>query len=111
MANYKVYLSNSLYQDLDRITDYLMEYSPAASYQVYRSLMDAYHRLEIFPMLGPEAQEPELRQDHYRKLIVGDYVTLYRFIDGACFIDHVFHGKQDYRSCFSKWGKKPPENG
>ena len=103
MGSCKVRLTASAYRDLDRITDRLLEYSPAAAYRVYVSLMAAYRRLELFPLMGPEAQEPELRQEHTRKLVVGDYVTLYRFLDGVCVIDHVFHGKQDYLGCFAKW--------
>lgn len=105
MGNYKVLLTKSAYQDLDRIVDYLMERSPSAAYRIYENLMAAYEKLRDFPLMGPEAQELELRQDHYRKLIVGEYATIYRFIKNECVIDHIFHGKQDYRSCFSKWIK------
>lgn len=106
MGKYKVRVTESAYRDLDRITDYLMERSPAAAYRVYRSLMEAYRSLEIFPLMGPEAWELELRRDHYRKLIVEEYVTLYRFMNNECVIDHIFHGKQDYQGCFVKWAEK-----
>lgn len=100
MKKSNVVIALSAYQDLDRIFDFLMEKSPSAARNFYNGLMDAYQKLEDFPLMGTGMQELSLRCENYRKLIVGDYITLYRFISGTCYIDHVFHGKQDYGACF-----------
>ena len=101
MANYKLHITDSAHEYSDRIMDYLIERSPSAAYEVFRALDAAYQRLTTFPLMGPEAQEWELRKSGYRKLVVGDYVTLYRVVDDVCVIDHIFHGKQNYQGRFS----------
>ena len=101
MGKSRVVIIQSAYQDLDRITDFLMDKNPEAAFEVYRDLMAAYRNLEEFPLMGTAMQEIPLRNEHYRKLIVRDYVTIYRFIEGTCVIDHVFHGKENYGAYFA----------
>lgn len=101
MGKSKVIITRSAYQDLERITDFLIDKSRAAALEVYSDLMAAYRRLEDFPLLGTVMQETPLRNEHYRKLVVRDYITIYRFIEGTCVIDHVFHGKENYGAYFA----------
>lgn len=102
MENYKVILTESADEDTGHIIDYLKEYSLSAADQFLQDLEAAYQRLKTFPLMGPEAREWELRRNHYRKLVIGDYVTLYRIVDDTCVIDHIFHGRQDYQSKYIK---------
>ena len=96
MDKSRVVITKSAYHDLDKITDFLIEKSPSAALRVYNDLMRAYRKLEQFPLVGTVMQETPLRNEHYRKLIVGDYITIYRWMEGICVIDHVFHGKENY---------------
>lgn len=100
MGKIKVVLTLSAYEDLDKITDFLLEKSPSAASKIYNELMDAYKNLGKFPLMGVVMQETPLRDENYRKLIVGAYVTIYRFIADTCIIDHVFHGKENYSAYF-----------
>lgn len=101
MGKIKVVLTQSAYQDLDKITDFLLEKRPSAALKIYNELMDAYKNLEKFPLMGIVMQEAPLRNENYRKLIAGEYVTIYRFIADTCVIDHVFHGKENYGAYFA----------
>lgn len=103
MKRFKVVITESAYDDLDRITDYLIEKNPTAAFNTYERIISAYRQLEIFPLSGPSVSDIVLRANGYRKLVVDDYISFYRFFDDTCVIYHIFNAKQDYRACMQPW--------
>ena len=107
MQKLDVKLTLSAYDDLDRMTDYLIERNAAAAEKIYREIMDSIKKLGAFPQLGTLHEDAELRLVGYRKLVVGDYIVIYRVFEESVTIYHVFNFRQDYGKIFlhSRKGK------
>lgn len=101
MQRFNVQFTLSAYDDLDRITDYLLERNVDAALKTYDALMGAAKRLGEFPFIGVMMDDPELRTYGHRKLIVEDFAMIYRVFDEAVVIYHVFNHRQDYAKAFS----------
>ena len=102
MAGNQVKYTASAYEDLDRITDYLIERNPEAAWDTYVRLTEAAKRLREFPFMGPMMNDPDLRAYGYRRLIVDDYSMIYQVFDGLIVIYHIFNHRQDYAGVFAK---------
>lgn len=100
MQGLKVVLTLSAYDDLDRITDYLLERNEAAAEKTYRRIMDSAKKLGAFPQMGSLMEDAELRSEGHRKLVVDDFVVVYRIFAESVVVYHVFNCRQDYGKIF-----------
>ena len=106
MQRLEVVLTASAYDDLDRITDYLIERDAAAAEKTYRRIMDSAKKLGAFPQMGMLIEDGELRFFGHRKLITDDYVVVYRVFEESVVVYHVFNYRQDYGKVFLPRGKE-----
>ena len=64
------------------------------------ALLDAFDsmldRLETFPFLYPESDNPRLSKDGYRKAAFGNYLALYKVEEDLVKVAHIFHQRQNY---------------
>ena len=85
MKRYRVRFARSAREDLDRLTEYLVERSPDLAQDVERAIRDAVEVLKRLPLLGPRAREQEDRG--VRELLVpfgtSGFVVLYRVGPGS----------------------------
>lgn len=102
MQNLEVQFTASAYEDLDRITDYLIERDLNAAQSTYDRLIAAVKHLSKFPLMGVMMEEYELRAWGHRKFIVDDFAVIYRIFDDAVVIYHIFNQRQDYGKIFDK---------
>ena len=102
MGKNNIRFTASAYEDLDRITDYLIERDSEAAIRIYERIMEAVKRLREFPLMGVTMDDQELRAYGYRKLIVDDFSVIYRLFEGEIVLYHVFNHKQDYGRIFAK---------
>ena len=100
MQKLKVVLTLSAYDDLDRITDYLIGRDEAAAEKTYRRIMDSAKKLGIFPQMGMLIEDATLRSEGHRKLVVDDFAMVYRIFEENVVIYHVFNCRQDYGKIF-----------
>ena len=106
MQRLEVVLTLSAYDDLDRITDYLIERDEAAAEKTYRRIMDSTKQLSTFPQMGTLMEDAELRSEGHRKLVVDDFVVVYRIFEENVVVYHVFNCLQDYGKVFQPRSKE-----
>lgn len=106
MQKLNVVLTLSAYDDLDRITDYLIERDETAAEKTYRRIMDSTKKLSAFPQMGALMEDSELRCEGHRKLVVDDFVVVYRIFEANVVVYHVFNCRQDYGKIFQPRSKK-----
>lgn len=85
------------YEDILNIADYRMrEVGPNSAEEITNRLLDTIDLLEEIPLIGPLHHDPALQSMGYRKLLCGQYVCIYRIVDGTPFVYRVFHESQNY---------------
>ena len=101
MANkYSVEILPKAIEDLNNIYRYYFEESQKQS--VADKMTDEIETvilgLEEYPKAHPVSRDKRLAQKGYRKLIIGNYITLYKVNDKAkqVTVARVFHGMTDY---------------
>ena len=102
MPKCKVSILTPAWRDIDRISDYhLMMVGAESAERITDKLLDTIAQLAEFPWMGAEHPDPVLAQNHYRKVLCGEYVCVYRVIEDTVFIYRVVHGATDYTKYFS----------
>ena len=101
MAEYRVELLPSAWQDIDRIADYHLRMVGAASAErITDRILDTLEQLQDFPLMGVIHPDAALARMEYRKILCGDYVCIYRLIEKTAFVYRVVHGATDYPKYF-----------
>ncbi|MCL2793088.1 MAG: type II toxin-antitoxin system RelE/ParE family toxin [Spirochaetaceae bacterium] len=101
MANkYSVEILPRAIEDLDNIYRYYFEESQERTVadKMTNEIEAAILNLEEFPKANPISRDKRLAKKGYRKLIVGNYITLYKIADKTKLVTvaRVFHGMMDY---------------
>ncbi len=97
MAKYKVEILLAAWQDIDKISDFYLKMSGAASAQkITDQILDTLEKLGDFPYMGAQHPDSELMRREYRKVICGDYVCIYKVIGSSVYVYRVVNGKTDY---------------
>lgn len=89
------------YEDILNIADYrVREVRPNSAEEITNRLLDTIDLLEEAPLIGPLHHDPALQSMGYRKLLCGQYVCIYRIVDGTPFVYRVFHESRNYSADF-----------
>ena len=97
---YKLQITNKAEKDLDDILGYIM--TELCNMQAALHMADEVERhytlLLNNPHLYEECQQPLLRSSHYRKVVIGGYLMIYRVDDmaGIIYIERFFSDLQEY---------------
>ena len=101
MANkYSVEILPKAIDDLNNIYRYYFEESHelAVAEKMTDEIEAAILSLEEFPKAHPISRDKRLAKKGYRKLITGNYITLYKIDDKAKLVTvaRIFHGMMNY---------------
>lgn len=93
---YNLIITPSADKDLNDIIQYMSNdlSNPNAAKRFYEKVEKSYANLEEFPCMYPLCELPRF-SDNHRKIIIDDYVIVYRFdeISGTNYIIRVLYGK------------------
>lgn len=94
----KINYSAEAKRDLEDIWDYVaFELSnPSAARRTVNRIMDDVDRLASFPELGALLSSITNRVTDYRYLVTGNYLTFYRVLGDAVYVDRILFGRRDY---------------
>jgi len=100
IEKYKLQVMPRAVVDLENIYEYISNElsAPAAAHILMQKVEAAFMRLRDFPESCPMCQDEILQQKGYRKLVVNNYIALYK-VDNytkAITVMRVVHGRQDY---------------
>jgi toxin ParE1/3/4 len=86
-------------RDLDEIRRHIAENNPASAVRLIEEVIELFHRLAEFAMMGRSREELVPKQ---RSFPVGNYVIFYRPISDGVEIVRVLHGSRDIESLFER---------
>lgn len=85
-------------EEFESIVNYLLAISDGPSAAL--SFVDEFERKMGLicdnPFLYGPSRMPELSALGYRAALINSYIALYFYRDGAVFVAHIFHQRQDY---------------
>ena len=101
MANkYSVEILPGAIEDLNNIYRYYFEESQerAVADKITDEIEAAILRLEVYPKSNPVSRDKRLAKKRYRKLIIGNYIALYKIDEKAKLVTvaRIFHGMMNY---------------
>ncbi len=86
-------------RDLDEIRRHIAENNPASAVRLIEEVIELFHRLAEFAMMGRSREELVPKQ---RSFPVGNYVIFYQPISDGVEIVRVLHGSRDIESLFER---------
>ena len=96
----RVFVTPRAQSDLDDIWLHVALDNPTAADRVIDLIVARCQNLRDYPQLGPA--RPEIAPEA-RKLVVGDYVVLYRIDDADASVVRVVHGARQLTALFGDW--------
>lgn len=97
---YKLQITQRAEQDLDAILTYIMVelQNVEAALHLADEVEARYGKLSQNPFLYEECRPPLLKQAHYRKVVIGSYLLIYRVDNdqNTVYIERFFSDLQDY---------------
>lgn len=97
---YDLIVTDEAHRDLDEALDYIGGHlsNPGAASGLLRQVEACYERLRDFPSMYERCRDPHLREQGYRKAVIGRFVLIYRPSEEerTVYILRFFYGGRDY---------------
>ena len=106
MARRRVRWSESAWDDVERIAEYIARDSKTYAAALVRELREASRSLDQMAERGRRV--PEFKAEHIRELIVRRHRLIYRVSDGEVLVLGIVHGAQDLRRAWRQRGPSTP---
>ena len=101
MPKCKVEYTSKAFFHIERIAEHHLKMVGVESAErITNKLLEGFLILEDYPLAGAAHPDLVLQRQGYRKLIVGEYVGVYRKVGEVIYIYGVFHGSTDYPKLF-----------
>ena len=98
--DYKLLVTQTADGDLDAILTYIMVdvQNIEAAIHFADQVDEHYDKLIDNPYIYEECRQPLLKQSHYRKVVIGSYLLIYRIDDEnhIVYVERFFSSMQDY---------------
>ncbi|MDH6364048.1 mRNA-degrading endonuclease RelE of RelBE toxin-antitoxin system [Enterococcus sp. PF1-24] len=100
MNEYKVKISNTFDNDMNRIMVYLKggNYYPETVKQIFETIYQDLKRLRTSPKIGGKLSSKTTIDNDYRYLVSGQYLIFYKIFENQKLVQvyQVYHGKENY---------------
>jgi addiction module RelE/StbE family toxin len=97
---YKLLVSNDAHRDIDEIVNYIVHnlHSPKAARDLIQGIESGYLQLCDNPYLYGYCSDEYLRAKGYRKIVIKNYLVLYRINESEkiVYIVRIVYGSRDY---------------
>ncbi len=98
--SYEIILSDEAHADIDETLDYIANnlHNPIAARNLLDKTEEIYNELSLNPYMYAACNDVRLRKEGYRKVVINNYVMIYRVNDDSSFvyIVRVFYGRRNY---------------
>ena len=74
---------------------------PASARKITDKIKRSLENLTTHPHMGTLFPDSALRREGYRKLIIGNYICVYRLIGDTVFVYHIKDGRTNYQRLLS----------
>lgn len=106
----KVLFSSDAYIDIQSIQDYVEQEleNPEAAVAIVDKIVNSINNLIDFPLSGVSLNNKIEIPNEYRYIVIGSYVSFYRYKEDTIFIDRILYARRDYmRILFGKSMEAP----
>lgn len=101
MREYNVEILAPAWNEIEEIADmHLSLVGPISAQRITDKILDDIEMLKTSPYRGRACDEAILAAEHYRKLVIGNYLCFYRVIGDTVYIYHIINGKRNYPKLF-----------
>lgn len=101
MNEYTIEFLRPAIEHIEKIAKFHMKMVGTLSAEkITDKLLDHIQTLEDQPLLGTIHPDPVLKRQNFRKLIIGDYICIYKIIRETIYIYGIFHGNTNYPKSF-----------
>lgn len=94
----RIVIAEPAEDDLDSISDFIAEDSPAEALRVIREIRSAISLIGLMPGMGHP--RTEVRDQAFRFWSVYSYLIVYQYDDNEVVVYKVIHGARDLREIF-----------
>jgi len=96
-TEYTVIISENAANELLQHVKFLAEVSIPAAQRLNVDIIDAANSLSAFPGRNPWLNDPVIRPNKYRKMVVAEhYLLIYQIKDRTVYIDYIVDCRQNY---------------
>lgn len=101
MAKYNLAFTDQALNHITKIaTFHLQKVGPNSAQNITDRLVDGFQILENQPFAGGEHPDIVLAKQGYRRLILDNYVGVYRIVDDTVLVYGIYHGSTNYTALF-----------
>ena len=95
MPKHNMLIQQSAWEDIRQIARYKIKtVGPKSAENFMKKILDTMRLLEETPLLHHDS---DLRRLGYRKLFCGEYVCIYKVVEGRAVVLRIFHGSESYK--------------
>ena len=87
-------------QDLEEIFKYISVdlCNPSAAKKLIEEFLEAFDRICLFPLSCPIINDLNLKENNMRRLVVGNYIAVYKVEGYEIRIIRIVHSTSDYKN-------------
>ena len=109
MAEFSVIYTEDALQDMLSISDYHFEkVGEASALRAIADLQDHIEKLSLFPRMGEEHPDADLKALGFRKLVHNNHIVIYRVDESEVIIERIVWASSNYPELFRR--NQPTEN-
>ncbi|MCH5209408.1 MAG: type II toxin-antitoxin system RelE/ParE family toxin [Oscillospiraceae bacterium] len=98
--SYDIILSDEAHTDIDETLDYIANnlHNPTAAKNLLDKIEETYSELSLNPYMYAVCNDLRLRKEGYRKVVIKNYVMIYRVDDnnGFVYVVRIIYGGRNY---------------
>ena len=98
MPKHNMLIQQSAWEGIRQIARYKIKtVGPKSAENFMKKILDTMRLLEETPLLGSLHHDGDLQRLGYRKLFCGEYVCIYKVVEGRAVVLRIFHGSESYK--------------
>lgn len=95
---YKLIITKDAQSELEAIADYISESlsNPSAAARLLDRIKQHYNTLSDNPLIYQVCDSISSGEKEYRKIVINNYILIFRVENNTVYILHIFYGRRDY---------------
>lgn len=94
----RMLLSPKAFSDIESIQNYIEHEleNPKAADEIVKRILNSLNNLIDYPMSGISLNKKIDIASEYRYLVIGSYISFYRYVENTIIVDRILYGGRDF---------------
>lgn len=94
----RLLFSPKAFSDIESIQEYIEHEleNPKAADEIVNKILNSINNLIDYPMSGISLNKKIDITNEYRYLVIGSYISFYRYVEDTIIIDRILYGGRDF---------------